>query len=295
MLRSAIFGAGLLLAGVAWASEPVLVTDKNLQLQASEFTHMLQHGLPARRQQALRENRASFDSMLDEYVLLRQMEQEAQQLGLDQDPKFLARQQMHRLTELASVLTEHKLLSLPLPDFTAAAQERFKAQSDSLKAPAQVRAQHILIAINDARSQTQALQLAHQVREQLVANPKQFKNLVKEHSDDPGAARNKGDLGFFTPERMVKPFSDAAFALKPGDISQPVLSEFGYHIIHVLERKPGKKLKFAQVKERFMRQEQQAFYDREREKLLESYPQRDSLNYDKQAIDALYRDFADKK
>lgn len=295
MLRSAMFGAGLLLAGMAWANEPVLVTDEQMQLPASEFNAMLVYGLPAQRLAMLRENRANFDGMLREYVLLRQMEQEAIQLGLDQKPDFLARQKMYRLTELASALTEHKLSSLPLPDFTPAAKERFKAMGDSLVAPDQVHAQHILIAINDTRSQTQALQLANQVREQLVANPKQFESLVTKHSDDPGAALNKGDLGFFTPGRMVKPFSDAAFALKPGDISQPVLSEFGYHIIHVLERKAGKKLKFVDVKNRLINEDKQAFYERERAKLLESYQQRDSLNYDNQAIDAYYRDFADKK
>lgn len=67
-----------------------------------------------------------------------------------------------------------------------------------------------------------------------------FDALAKEVSIDPASAARGGDLGFFTRDRMVKPFADAAFAMKKGEVSGPVKSPFGYHIIHkISSRAPG--------------------------------------------------------
>ena len=73
-----------------------------------------------------------------------------------------------------------------------------------------------------------------------------FAALAKEHSSD-GSASQGGDLGFFPKDRMVKEFSDAAFALQPGQISDIVESQFGFHIIKVTERKPAGTIPLDQV------------------------------------------------
>lgn len=64
-----------------------------------------------------------------------------------------------------------------------------------------------------------------------------FAALAENNSDDPGSAERGGDLGFFGRGRMVKPFEDAAFALNPGDVSEPVRTQFGWHVLRVEERK----------------------------------------------------------
>lgn len=64
-----------------------------------------------------------------------------------------------------------------------------------------------------------------------------FAQLAQEHSDDPGSAANGGDLGFFGKGRMVPAFEQAAFALQPGQVSEPVRTQFGWHILRVEERK----------------------------------------------------------
>jgi len=99
-----------------------------------------------------------------------------------------------------------------------------------------VSASHILIAYQGAnraratRSKEEARKLAEQLARQAKGGA-DFAKLAVEHSDDPSAKKRGGDLGTFERRRMVKPFADAAFALKPGEISGVVETPFGFHII----------------------------------------------------------------
>jgi len=98
------------------------------------------------------------------------------------------------------------------------------------------RASHILITPEtgdaaDAKKKAKAK--ADEVYAQLKKSPKGFADLAKKNPGDPGSAAKGGDLGFFERGSMVKPFEDAVFSMKAGDISQPVETEFGYHIIRL--------------------------------------------------------------
>jgi len=94
-----------------------------------------------------------------------------------------------------------------------------------------VHASHILLTTEDE---------AKDVKKQLNKGA-DFSELAKKDSKDPSTAQNGGDLGFFSRDQMVKPFSEKAFSMKPNQISDPVKTQFGYHIIKVLEIKPAKK------------------------------------------------------
>jgi foldase protein PrsA len=91
---------------------------------------------------------------------------------------------------------------------------------------------------------------AEKVRALLVANntDANWAKVAKQYSIDPGSKNNGGSLGSFPKGRMVKPFEDAAFALKVGEISQPVKTQFGYHIIEVTKKTPATTQTLAQAK-----------------------------------------------
>jgi peptidyl-prolyl cis-trans isomerase D len=92
--------------------------------------------------------------------------------------------------------------------------------------PEERRASHILVKVGpDAKAKAEAL-LA-----QLKADPSKFEAIARSSSDDPGSAGQGGDLGFFARGSMVKPFADAAFEMKEGELRGPVETEFGQHII----------------------------------------------------------------
>lgn len=128
-------------------------------------------------------------------------------------------------------------------DFYAKNPDQFK-EGDS------VRASHILIAVPkgaDATAKAQARTKAEGVLKDVKAG-KDFAALAKEHSADPGSAAQGGDLGFFQQGQMVGPFNDAAFGLAPGAISDLVETDFGFHIIKVAEKKPGRTIPLEEVK-----------------------------------------------
>ena len=80
---------------------------------------------------------------------------------------------------------------------------------------------------------------AEEVLKENRKSPEKFAELVKQYSQDPGSAKNGGDLGYIGRGMMVKPFEDAVFKQKENDISDLVQSEFGYHIIKLTDIKPG--------------------------------------------------------
>ncbi|MBI9076408.1 MAG: SurA N-terminal domain-containing protein [Desulfatibacillum sp.] len=113
-----------------------------------------------------------------------------------------------------------------------------------------VHARHILITLDKEATPEQvekALTKAREVEAKAKAG-EDFAELAKEFSDGPTAPKG-GDLGFFTRNRMVKPFEDAAFALQAGEISEPVRTDFGWHIIKVEEIREARTKELAEVAE----------------------------------------------
>ncbi len=118
--------------------------------------------------------------------------------------------------------------------------------------PEERRAAHILISVKANASQSEqdaAKANAEQLLQQARQDPAKFAELAKKYSQDPGSASNGGDLGYFGRGAMVKPFEDATFTLKVGEISGLVKSDFGYHIIKLVEVKPSRVLSFDEARE----------------------------------------------
>jgi len=108
-----------------------------------------------------------------------------------------------------------------------------------------IHASHILLSFDAGKDSNAVKALARKLVAEAKAG-KDFGQLVREHSADPGSAQGGGDLGWFTKGRMVKPFEDAAFKAKAGEIVGPVRTQFGLHIIKVHER-DSRELKLANI------------------------------------------------
>jgi peptidyl-prolyl cis-trans isomerase D len=153
-----------------------------------------------------------------------------------------------------------QLLALTLEDVArqvnvpaAELQSYFEQNKASFAEPEQRRASHILLTVGEggsAKDKEGARKLAQELAARIKARPDDFARLAQEYSKDPGSAAKGGDLGFFGRGMMVKPFEEAAFALKPGETSDVVESDFGLHLIRVTEVKGGAVPPFEQVRDR---------------------------------------------
>ena len=122
-------------------------------------------------------------------------------------------------------------------------EEYYEEQKDRFSVKEERKARHILIEGDSADSK----QKAQSLYEQIVAG-EDFGKLAKENSADPGSAADGGMLDFFSKGMMDPSFEDTAFALAKGEVSKPVLSEFGYHIIKLEEVRGGQTKPFEEVR-----------------------------------------------
>lgn len=156
-------------------------------------------------------------------------------------------------------LAESAALQAPLDEATL--KQLYAQKKAQFTTPGQVRARHILFMANTPDAVVKALKRAQELRPKLLAGL-DFAKTAEAQSEDPSAkqagAGFQGDLGFFTRERMVKEFSDAAFAMKVGEISQPVKTQYGIHLIKVEGIKPETVTPFEAVKDALQKEEQQA-------------------------------------
>jgi peptidyl-prolyl cis-trans isomerase D len=120
----------------------------------------------------------------------------------------------------------------------------YEKQKSQLEVPEKRRARHILITgKDDAAARAQAEQVLAQAKA-----GKDFGQLAQQYSQDPGSAHNGGDLGWADRNSFVKPFADALFAMKVGEIAGPIKTQFGYHIIRLDAIQPGKTKTFEEAR-----------------------------------------------
>jgi parvulin-like peptidyl-prolyl isomerase len=159
--------------------------------------------------------------------------------GIDQQRKVQLQILMQQARTLGTMYAEEalvKTLKATQPEIDAYMREHPEEQ---------VHARHILIAIKspdmpseDALEKPQARAKAEEVFKRLKAG-EDFATLAKEYSSDPGSKENGGDLGWFGHGKMVPEFEKAAFTLQPGQVSDIIESQFGFHIIKVEGRRNG--------------------------------------------------------
>jgi peptidyl-prolyl cis-trans isomerase C len=124
----------------------------------------------------------------------------------------------------------------------ADARKLYDAQVAAAKPQEEVRARHILV-----ETEVKAKEIF-----ELIAHGEDFARMAKQHSKDPGSKDEGGDLGYFARGQMVPVFEETAFKLKKGDVSQPVQSQFGWHIIKLEDKRQRGAPPFDQIKDRII-------------------------------------------
>lgn len=191
----------------------------------------------------------TFDSSVKQNVLRgvvseKLLYQEAVKQGVDKSPEVQKRLQILQKQLVIQSLIEQKTKVLTSDDEL---KKAYAEKIAAMKNQEEVRARHILVdKEEDAKT----------IYEQIQKGA-DFAKLAKEKSVDKGSATKGGDLDFFTKDKMVSEFADAAFKLKKGEVSPPVKTEFGWHIIKLEDRRKATIPSFEQMRESLTAEVQQ--------------------------------------
>lgn len=138
----------------------------------------------------------------------------------------------------------------------AEARALYREHSDRYDVPERVHARHILLKIEpeaDAEREQEVRAAAEALLEELREGA-DFAEVAERESQDPGSRQRGGDLGEFERGRMVPAFEEVAFRLEPGQLSEPVRTEFGFHIVRIEEHRPAELRPFDSVREELARE-----------------------------------------
>jgi peptidyl-prolyl cis-trans isomerase C len=162
---------------------------------------------------------------------------EGQKAGYDTDPEIQRQvDDMRKRLVVQRLMREYQ----KPPEITDADAQKYYDDNPNLYSTTQIKASHILVKDESE---------AKAIHDEVVKDPSKFAELAKEKSTDKTSGAKGGDLGKFGQGRMVPEFEKVAFALKPGEISEVVKTQYGFHVIMITERDDGERKPFDQVKE----------------------------------------------
>ncbi|AKD03214.1 peptidylprolyl isomerase [Pontibacter korlensis] len=208
------------------SKEPAIATLGSQPVSISEFRYVYEKNNGGNDDAYTRE---SVNDYLNLYTNFKLKVIEAQNRGLDTTMAFKRELEGYKEQLAQPYLTEKSVTDQLVKE----AYERMKQE---------VNASHILITLAPDAVPADTLAAYNRIIEirQRAKAGEDFGKLAQEHSQDPSAADNKGELGYFTALQMVYPFEDAAYKTAVGDISQPVRTRFGYHLIKVNDKREAR-------------------------------------------------------
>jgi hypothetical protein len=220
------------------AADPVVLTVGSEKITRSMFQEIIA-SLPAQQQAQLTTPEAR-KSLAEQVAELKVMAQEARTRKLDQSAAVRAKVALQADQILASAVYQELTAGNADDDALRAYYAAHKQDWD------QVKARHILIRMQGSRvpvreghkdlTDAEALTKAKEVRAKIAAGAK-FEDQAKAESDDTGSGENGGDLGTFGAGQMVPEFDEVVFKAPVGQVTEPIKTAFGYHLILVEERK----------------------------------------------------------
>ena len=167
------------------------------------------------------------EEYLDLYVKFKLKVEEAYRLQMDTVPSFINELAGYRTQLAQPYLTDKNVTEMLIKEAYARSNE-------------EVNASHLLIncALDAKPADTMlAYEKALSMRSRVVSRGESFASVAKEFSDDPSAKTNEGNLGYFTAFQMIYPFENAAYTMKVGEVSMPIRTQFGYHLVYLQDRR----------------------------------------------------------
>ena len=211
--------------------------------------------------------------VLDQVIEQQLLQEKAIKSGIEKDKEYKEALAKLKKKLALDVWMKKQLDTIKVTD--AEAKKAYEEHKNAFKRPESVHARHILVKTEKEAKDIIAI---------LNKTPKsklkeKFIELAKTKSTGPSASRG-GDLGTFGRKQMVKPFSDAAFALKTGEYTKtPVKTQFGYHVIYVEKKLPAQTIPFSEVKERIKQNLKMEKFKEKMKKIAEGLKAKAKIKY----------------
>lgn len=241
----------LFIATIVAAQEKDFIAKVGDQIITESDLDQIIGYLSTNRQAMIDQNPQVKESILRQYVQSIVISQLAKKDEYDKKPEVA-----QKLNFYSDSLLSNLYLEQQIGDKVTVSEEETKAYYDEhineFTTPEMIKARHILVKVDPSAPEDekkQAYQKAEGILKQ-VQDGEDFAKLATELSDDSHTQSKGGDLGFFSRGKIVKPFEDVAFEMKPGETSGIVETQFGYHIIRVEERKAETLHSYDSMKER---------------------------------------------
>lgn len=239
-------------AVMAQAADPVLIEGNGVAVRESDILSDAKR-LPPEMRAAFLARKESVAQMADAIYIRRVLAQRAKEAQLDKQPETAAAERIASDKVLSDAYWA-KIDKEHLPDqklVDAQVKAAYQANKDKYQAPEQAHVAHILIANKD---EAKAKQQIEKLRQE-AASGADFAKLAKDNSSDSNSALKGGDLGPIPRGQTAPEFEAAAFALnKPGELSPVIKTQFGYHIIKLIEKKPARTMSLEEVKPQLEKQ-----------------------------------------
>ena len=273
------------------AADPVLMENSVAQVRRSDYEIELLR-VPANIRDGFANSERRVNDLLRRLLTERTLAALAREEKLDKIPENARRievetQRVQMQLKLAKIEAEAAAeFEAKRTAFEARAKELYTVDRTKYMTPEQFFASHILFDVK-SRPREEALKLAQAARARVVAGA-DFNQVAREVSEDSTAKRNHGKLDWFTASEMDPAFSAAVQALKsPGDISEPVLSQFGYHVIKLEARRPPGQKPFEEARAQILGELRQRFINEQRDAALVKLRNDPATRLNKEAVDAL--------
>jgi peptidyl-prolyl cis-trans isomerase C len=218
--------------------ETVLIEDGSVRIKAADFEGNILR-LPEDRRAPFRVSYDRVVAVLDNVFVTRSFSQKARDAGLDKDPAVQARLRQLEDGFLADLYAQklERDSAGSMQDLEKRAREIYAADKDKYRTDEEAHVQQILVS-QVCRTREAAQELAKRAAEE-ARSGKDFLELAAKYSDVGEKANKGGDIGTGPVKKLVEPVREALAKMKPGEISDPVESQFGIHVLKLVERKLG--------------------------------------------------------
>jgi peptidyl-prolyl cis-trans isomerase C len=257
--------AGIVLAAPLAPDTP-LIEDNGVKVTILDFEAAISR-VPEDKRAEVRTSTERIATLLDTAYVARQVAARARAAGLDKDPVVQKRLEQAQDAVLAELYVAELDRTAKLPNLDQRARELYLANLDSYKTENEIYVQHILVGLV-GRTREMALERAKELRAELDSGKEDFLAMAKRLSEDPDKRRNGGDLGWFSVRSLEPEMVQAASTMKKGEVSQPVQTRHGYHIIKFIDRRASTTTPFEAVKGRIMAAERDRLLRERRDLLL---------------------------